>query len=159
MCGIRIQHNGSKVWIASWLTTLATTSSASGSNTSVDVSTGVRTHLELKSVQNSGSKTVITVKHGSGNSYSTVKATATSLVLQMNNVYLNPSDSMNKSYTSGPLQHLLVQDAGTDTLKMTLTLQKGAYCTVKENGDDLGDHGLQSACCRRNGVIRQGDRH
>lgn len=133
----QVQHNGSKVWIASWLTTLATTSNSSGSGTNAGVSTGTRTHLELTSVQNSGSKTVITVKHGSGNSYSTVKATATSLVLQMNNVYLNPSDSMNESCVNGPLQHLLVQDAGTDALKMTLTLQKGAYCTVKENGDDL----------------------
>ena len=34
------------------------------------------------------------------------------------------------------LQHLQVQDAGS-LLKATFTLQKGAYCTVKEDGDDL----------------------
>ena len=56
--------------------------------------------------------------------------------MQLGNVYLNTDDSINQVYKNGPLQHLQVQDAGS-LLKATFTLQKGAYCTVKEDGDDL----------------------
>lgn len=121
--------NGSKVWIASWLTEKASTSSTT-------TSTAGQTRLTLQSVQEQGNKTIITLKHGQGNAYSTTSATATSLVLQLGNVYLNTTDTINNSYSNGPLQHLQVQDA-SGGLKVTLTLQKGAYCTVKESGDNL----------------------
>lgn len=121
--------NGSKVWIASWLTEKASTSSTT-------TSTAGQTRLTLQSVQEQGNKTIITLKHGQGNAYSTTSSTATSLVLQLSNVYLNTTDSINESYSNGPLQHLQVQDA-SGGLKVTATLQKGAYCTVKEDGDNL----------------------
>lgn len=120
--------NGSKVWIASWLTEKAGTSSTT--------STAGQTRLTLQSVQEQGNKTIITLKHGQGNAYSTTSSSATSLVLQLSNVYLNTADTINNSYSNGPLQHLQVQDA-SGGLKVTLTLQKGAYCTVKESGDNL----------------------
>lgn len=119
--------NGSKVWIASWLTDKV------GSGTTTI--TG-QTQLTLQSVQEQGNKTIVTLKHGQGNGYSTTSSTATGLVLQLSNVYLKTNDSINESYANGPLQHLQVQDANGG-LKVTLQLQKGAYCTVKENGDNL----------------------
>ena len=57
--------------------------------------------------------------------------------MSLQNNYLNTNDSINESYSNGPLHHLQVQDAGAGTLKATLDLQKGAYCTIKENGDNL----------------------
>lgn len=118
--------NGSKVWIASWLTDkVGGTATITG-----------QTQLTLQSVQEQGHKTIVTLKHGQGNAYSTTSSTATDLVLQLSNVYLKTNDTINESYTNGPLQHLQVQDANGG-LKVTLQLQKGAYCTVKENGDNL----------------------
>lgn len=136
--------SGNKVWIASWLT-----DKSSGSGSAVTQAT----RLTVQSVQQQGDKTIVTLKHGKGNSYSTTKASATELVISLQNNYLNTNDSINESYTSGPLRHLQIQDAGTNALKATLTLQKGAYCTVKESGDNLvitaynqhadGEQGLQ----------------
>lgn len=127
--------NGSKVWIASWLVDKVSSTNSSSNNGTVSNS-GVETRLVLQSVKEQGDKTIIRLRHGKGNGYTTSKASATELVLQLGNVYLNTDDSINQVYKNGPLQHLQVQDAGS-LLKATLTLQKGAYCTVKEDGDDL----------------------
>ncbi len=126
----QVKYGDKNVWIASWLTEPYT---ASNNNNTAAVA---KTHLTLQSVKEQGNKTIVTLRHGKGNGYSTVKATANQLVLQLSNVYLNTNDSINKSY-NGPLRHLQVQDAGENALKVTLDLQKGAYCTVKEDGDNL----------------------
>ncbi len=128
----QVKYGDRNVWIASWLTEKYTESS-SGTNGNAIVE---KTRLTLESVKQQGSKTVVTLRHGKGNDYSTTKAAANQLVLLLNNVYLNTSDSINQSY-NGPLQHLQVQDAGENALKVTLDLQKGAYCTVKEDGENL----------------------
>ncbi|MBQ5682073.1 MAG: N-acetylmuramoyl-L-alanine amidase [Peptococcaceae bacterium] len=128
----QVKHGTRNVWIASWLTEPYT----SGANSTTQVPAAEKIRLTLESVKQQGSKTVVTLRHGKGNAYSTTKATANQLVLLLNNVYLNTSDSINQSY-NGPLQHLQVQDAENNKLKVTLDLQKGAYCTVKEDGDYL----------------------
>ena len=127
----QVSYGNSNVWIASWLT-----EPYSGTSDSTVTAPAERTRLQLKSVKQQGNKTVITLYQGAGNSYSTTKATATQLVLQLNNVYLNTNDSINQSM-SGPVQHMQVQDAGENALKLTLDLQKGGYCTVKKDGDNL----------------------
>jgi len=135
--------SGEKVWIASWLTDQG---NANGN-------IGAQTQLKLQSVQQEGSKTIITLHNGQGNAYSVTKATATELVLQFNNTYLKASDVINERYSAGPVQHLQVQEISSNSLKATLTLQEGAYCTVKTSGDnvvitaynqhDAGEQGLR----------------
>lgn len=125
----QVKYGSNQVWIASWYTKQITDST-------VNMETAKLTHLTLQSVKQQDGKTVITLYHGAGNAYSTLKATANQLVLQLNNVYLNTNDSINQDY-SGALQHLQVQDAGNTALKVTFDLQKGAYCTVKEDGEYL----------------------
>lgn len=120
--------NGEKVWIASWLADEVT----AGSNATISASA---TALTLQSVQQQGRKTVITLRHGKGNAYSTTKSTATLLGLKLSNVTL--ANSIQKNYTSGPLRELKVAPATGSTAEVTLTLQNGAYCTVKEDGDNL----------------------
>lgn len=119
--------SGNKVWIASWLTDQA------GMNGNI----AGQTKLVLQSVQQQGSKTIVLLKHGKGNEYSTGKATDTELVLQLKNNYMSASEKINQSFDDGPLRQLVVQDDGSGTLKAIFTLQKGAYCTVKESGDNL----------------------
>ena len=136
--------NGDKVWIASWLVDKVT--AGSGSTISAPA-----TALSLQSVQQQGSKTIITIRHGSGNPYSTTKSTATQLGMKLSNVTLG--NSIQKTYGSGPLRELLIAADTNTTANMTLTLQSGAYCTVKETGDNLiitaynqhdaGESGLQ----------------
>ena len=128
----QVKYGSRNVWIASWLTEKYT---ESASNTG-SAGTAEAVRLTLQSVKQYGDKTVVTLYHGTGNGYSTTKSTANQLVLQLDNVYLHTSDSINQSF-SGPLQHLQVQDADTNKLKVMLDLQKGAYCTVKEDGDNL----------------------
>ena len=128
----QVKYGDRNVWIASWLTEKYT--AAAGN--SGQVSSVEKTRLTLESVKVQSGKTVVTLRHGKGNAYSTTKATANQLVLLLSNVYLHTSDSINQSY-NGPLQHLQVQDAGENALKVTMDLQKGAYCTVKEDGDNL----------------------
>lgn len=119
--------SGDKVWIASWL-----------ADRTDSTSTVIpQSRLTLEGVQQQGSKTIVTFKHGKGNGYGVSKVNATELVVSLQNNYLNTNDSINESYSNGPLHHLQVQDAGAGTLKATLDLQKGAYCTIKENGDNL----------------------
>lgn len=144
----QVKYGDRNVWVASWLTEKYTETVGNNSN----VSTAAKTRLTLKSVKQQGNKTIVTLHHGKGNAYSTTKATSNQLVLLLKNVYMNTSDSINQSY-NGPLQHLQVQDSGENMLKVTLDLQKGAYCTVKEDGDNLvitaynqhaaGEHGLK----------------
>lgn len=119
--------DGDKVWIASWLTDQA------GSNGNISG----QTKLTLQSAQQQGNKTIITLKHGKGNEYSTSKVTATELVLQLKNNYMSASEKINQSFSDGPIRQLTVQDDGSGTLKVIFTLQKGAYSTVKESGDNL----------------------
>ncbi len=128
----QVKYGSNNVWIASWLADPYTESTTTTTTPVVE-----KTHLTLKSVKEQGNKTVVTLYHGEDNKYSTKKATENELVLQLENVYLKPSDSINNSYKNGPLKHLQVQDAGNDALKVTLDLQKGAYCTVKADGDNL----------------------
>ncbi|MBR2626720.1 MAG: N-acetylmuramoyl-L-alanine amidase [Peptococcaceae bacterium] len=128
----QVKYGNKNVWIASWLTEPYTESA----NSSTGSVTAERTRLQLQSVKQQGDKTIVTLLKGAGNGYSTTKATANQLVLQLNNVYLNTADSINQSY-NGPLQHLQVQDAGENALKVTMDLEKNGYCTVKEDGDNL----------------------
>lgn len=120
--------NGDKVWIASWLVDKVTT----GSGASISAPA---TALSLQSVQQQGSKTIITIRHGNGNKYSTTKSTATQLALKLSNVTLG--NSIQKTYSSGPLRELQIAADTNTTANVTLTLQSGAYCTVKESGDNL----------------------
>ncbi len=120
--------NGSKVWIASWLTDKPDGSASS----SVQL-----TQVELRSVEEQSHKTVITIKHGQGNPYSTVRATADSLTVRLQNAYLGQNAQIDKAYSGGPLRHLAVEKSGSGTLQAVLTLEAGAYCTVKENGSNL----------------------
>lgn len=128
----QVKYGSNNVWVASWLTEIYAGTGTTGTSTG----TAEAVRLALQSVQQHGDKTVITLYHGQGNGFSTTKATANQLVLQLRNVYLHTSDSINQSY-DGPVQRLQVQDDGTNALKVTLDLQKGAYCTVKEDGDNL----------------------
>ena len=126
--------DGKKVWIASWLTVLATTYEnilLSGDSVSV----GQLTQLEIVSVAESQKKTVLKILHGAGNVVNTLRVEKTSTTLVLDNVYLK--GSVNGQYSAGPLQAITAQQSSDTVVQLELTLENGAYCAISQEDDML----------------------
>jgi len=125
---------GKKVWVASWLTTAASVYE-SALVTGNNASTGELTGLELIGVEEQTDKTIIRLLHGMGNAVNTLSVSNTSVKLLLDNVYLN--GTINTSYTGGPLEAMKAQIASGNVVNLTLTLERGAYCAIDEDNDQL----------------------
>ena len=125
---------GTKVWIASWLTTAAAVYE-SALVTGNAVSTGEFTELKLVSVEESSKKTVIKLQHGMGNAVNTLNSSNTAVTLLLDNVYL--SDTLNGTYRNGPLTAMKAQASSDRIVQLALTLENGAYCVLSEDNNLL----------------------
>ncbi len=120
---------GTKVWIAGWLTTAAVAyenALVTGNN----ASTGAFTGMELISVEETGEKTVIKLLHGMGNAVNTLNASNTAVTLLLDNVYLN--DTISGTYQNGPLAAMKAQTSSDRMVQLALTVENGAYCVLGE---------------------------
>lgn len=118
-----------KVWIAGWLTVAErvyenTLVSGNGA------SSGAYTQAEIVSVDTTNQKTILKVKHGTGNAVNTLSATNTGTVLTLDNVYVN--NSIAKQYGTGPLTAITLQNDSNTSAKLELTMEYGAYCAIRE---------------------------
>ena len=120
----QIQTPNGNAWIASWLT------SVTNSQPPVQIA------ASIQSVSQNGGKTIVTIKHGKSNTYKTTGSSATGLTMLLNNNNIANGSQMSRNLSSGPVRGILLQESGMN-VKLTLNLQKGAYCTVKSSGDNI----------------------
>lgn len=119
-------EDGLKAWIASWLTSPVKPTSNSA------VSTGIKTALEMKPVQQDGKKTVISLKHGANNVYTIEKVNATSLQFLCDNVILR-----DQTKCEGNGFTIVAEEAGDNKVRLTLTYAVGHYASITQEEDWL----------------------
>ena len=120
----QIKTANGNAWIASWLVSVT------------NAQPSAQTAASIQSVSQNGGKTVITIKHGKNNTYKTTGSGITSLTMLLNNNNIANGSQMSRNLSSGPVRGILLQESGQN-VKLSLTLQKGAYCTVKPSGDNV----------------------
>ncbi len=119
-------EDGAKLWIASWLV------STKADEAKADVSTGVRTDVQLKQPVQEDRKTVFAIKNGEGNIYSVDAVSETQLMLTLDNVDVTGALTAQKGGFS-----LHAAAVGDGKAAVTLDYAKGSYADVEQEGDWL----------------------
>lgn len=139
--------NGKEGWIANWLVK----ESSSGEEV---ISKGPPNALIFNQFVPGVDKSLLSLGIGKNNQVQVQKSTATQMVLTIDNNHLNNFTTVLSQLNTaqGPISRVQINSEGTNTLRLTLDLRPGAYCTVKTVDGELTINGYSRNLTKGEGL-------